>query len=750
LFEVAGFVRKSYVNSSADLPGQKKNDWIFWHILLLVIAFLAMLQLILLNHPLKYDAIDQAYPWKYFIGQCLQNGYLPLWNPYQLLGSPIHADPQSSAWYPVTWFFGYFFGYTIYTLSFDFFLHIFLAGAGMFYLGRQLKFRNEAAFMMGASYMLCGFFIGNAQHFMWIISGTWVPFVIGAFIGLHENRTIRDVLKLSLVLFMFTTGGYPAFIFLTGYLLVFLFLFYIVLMIAEKKQNEIVRYAGLNALSLFLAALMSTVMIVSIYFLRDEMTRGSGVTLTQALFGPFSPRSFISFILPFAAVRDMEFYGTDLSMSNGYFGLLTLVFFLVALLVKRTKLVNLFLAWGILMLAAAMGRVLPVREFLYDHIPFMNLFRFPALFRLFAIISFIVVAGYAIDSFIKNKGLPVQYLRVAAIFTGIVLLGFVLFAISKKSLNLAGFIKEDLFIFSERSTVSQHIFFQGIIQLFLLLIFILSLYLMKTRSGLVRLMIMVLSADLIFATSLNGPYTLYSHLYRSRDVKAHADAFPKGFPLPGMNPVIKNKDQGNLVYQTLWRNQNIFHKQVSFEGYNPLHLKGFEELADNHPRMFETILQNPLIYLSSVVYPSDSISLHESLGKYDRRNIYLDPVNYDSARFRVGNSNPGDTVLIISFSPDQVTARYQSREPQVITLLQNNYPGWKVLIDGKESKVMTSGLSFISAIVPAGDHTVTFRFRPTAVITGFYISAISFITALIVLIILSFRQMNKIKGKMDL
>ena len=58
-----------------------------------------MLPVILLQHPLKYDMIDQAYPWRYFIGECLQNGNLPLWNPYQLLGRqsmPIRKVPPGT------------------------------------------------------------------------------------------------------------------------------------------------------------------------------------------------------------------------------------------------------------------------------------------------------------------------------------------------------------------------------------------------------------------------------------------------------------------------------------------------------------------------------------------------------------------------------------------------------------------------------------------------------------------------------
>jgi hypothetical protein len=182
-----------------------------YYLLLFLTAVLAMLPVAQFLHPLKWDMIDQAYPWRYFIGECLQDGILPLWNPYQLLGSPIHADPQSSAWYPVTWFFGFLIGYDIYVISIDFLLHIFLAGMGMFYLAKKLGFKDETAFLMGVSYMLSGFFTGNAQHFMWIISGAWIPFILGAFLQLRKAPSLPAAIMLALAFFMIMTGRLPGF-----------------------------------------------------------------------------------------------------------------------------------------------------------------------------------------------------------------------------------------------------------------------------------------------------------------------------------------------------------------------------------------------------------------------------------------------------------------------------------------------------------------------------------------------------------
>ena len=704
-----------------------------YYFLLFIATVMAMLPLVLLQHPLKYDMIDQAYPWRYFIGECLRNGNLPLWNPYQLLGSPIHADPQSSAWYPVTWFFGYLFGYDIYVISFDFLLHIFLAGMGMFYLAKQLKYRNETAFIMGVSYMLSGFFIGNAQHFMWIISGTWIPFITGAFISLKNAPSISGAVKLALAFFMIMTGGYPAFVFLLLYLLTAIFILFAIDYIRRKEYRALFRFTGYLGISGVFTILSGMVVLISVYHLQDAMTRGAGVTLKQALFGAFTPKSFVSFILPFASIRDMDYYGTDLSMSNAYFGLMTLVFFLTGLMIRRTKLVNLFLAWGLFCLAASAGSALPVREFLYHYVPFMNLFRFPALFRIFFILSFIIVAGFAFDEWRKGPQNFSVKLRISILAVSGLLLGLVIYALFQKDLDMMYFIKNQLLIFSEKSLVVQHILFQGLIQLILLTFFCLLIAKWQFKKYALAAIIFIAGTDMIIATRLNGPYTLYSDLFKSADLYRYARQFPEGFPVPGQGPIIDNKDSRKLVYQAFWRNLNIFHKQVSYEGYNPLHLKGFEDMADNHPKLFETILQNPLVYLADRASPLDSLPFHEKEDKYNKGRVYFDEIDYERLRQLNFTSNSGDTVYITVFSPVLVKARCENQREVLLNLLQNNYYGWKASVDGQPVEIYTGNMSFITVKVPAGDHEVEFSYDPSGVRIGFWVTLLALIAGIILL-----------------
>ena len=152
-------------------------------------------------------------------------------------------------------------------------------------------------------------------------------------------------------------------------------------------------------------------------------------------------------------------------------------------------------------------------------------------------------------------------------------------------------------------------------------------------------------------------------------------------------PVSDIRDTKGKAFQVLWRNLNIFYKEISWEGYNPLHLKGFEELADRHPELFETILQNPVVYLSNVDSPA-----------------------------------PEDTVIINKFSPESIELKSITQNEGIVNYLQNNYYGWKATVDGNPVEIQTANFTFLSVQVPAGEHEVIFKYDPKGVKAGFWIS----------------------------
>ena len=65
----------------------------------------------------------------------------------------------------------------------------------------------------------------------------------------------------------------------------------------------------------------------------------------------------------------------------------------------------------------------------------MNLFRFPALFRIFFILSFIIVAGFAFDEWRKGTTQMAKRLTVTALGMAGLILAFVVYALIQEGLE---------------------------------------------------------------------------------------------------------------------------------------------------------------------------------------------------------------------------------------------------------------------------------------------------------------------------
>lgn len=697
------------------------------YVMLSLVVLAGYWQISLMQYAVKYDMIDCYYPWRYMVSESLRNGMLPFWNPYQTLGYPIHADPQSGAWYPFVWIIGYFRGYDIYSLHFEYVLHLCIAAFGMFFLGNTLKFDRRVSFIIAVAYVFSGFFIGNAQHFTYTISGAWIPLILAQYLLLFEKQHYKYAFYFSFFMFMLIAGGYPAFLFILFYFLVILFFYYSIKLFREKKYSDLKKFFLNNLVSVASTVLLSAVVLVSVFYLTPYITRGGKIPLEMAYLCPLSPKSLISLLLPFAAIRDMAFYDTDLSMSNAYFGLLPLVFFIYALFVKKPEIYTLFVAFALICLAAAMGKYLPVREFLYDHVPFMGTFRFPSLFRLFPILFFLLTAGFGLNHFI-NKGIfkEKKLLIISWVIFGILLVTLVMSRF-EGYLMIQDFVKHELFKTSQTSLIRQHIAFQSVVQLVFIGLFISTVFVLKNAKKIIFAFIIISSADMLFAAQLNAPYTAYSEFYKVKEVKEISKSFPQGFPVPATKNVLLNNDTAGLGNGTFWKNLNTFQKQIAWDGFAPIVFKGNAFVADSVPTVFRNILNNPPVYLSSVFYPEDSAKTHQQSNSAGNKNCYLKNEAIKNLNKFNCHAAYGDTAFISSFSPERIEITTESRYPQLLCLLQNYYPGWTVFVNGKQSEIIKVDFGLMSAMIPAGKSTVLFVYDFKPVRIGFYISLLSLI-----------------------
>jgi len=702
----------------------------------IALAILAYWQVAFLQNGFKWDMLGCYLPWRYHVGECLQNGVFPFWNPYTHCGYPIHADLRS-VWYPETFIIGLTTGYSYLTLHLLFILHISLSGWGMFLLSRHFTDDRRAQFVAGAAYLMSGFFVGHGQEMFGIIAATWTPFVLYYFIRLQKERKFQDVIRTAIFTFLLVTGGYQAIWAILIYLLIAVFMVYFIRYFSAGEKGELWQLLKLNGILLLITALSLLVIAVTFFQVSGQVGRLSGVSIEDAWFMPFSPRSAISFLLPFATVKDVGWYDTDISMNNAYTGLIVLFFFVLVLFSRRKFLLNIFLVFGLVALLASFGKYTPVRGILYHFVPLFNLFRHSSFFVFFAVIAIIPAAASGLGSYLSDPLLYRKRLIIIASAFSVVIIA--LMANSLVAMNHVGFsfLKPagDFADWLRQPSRHEHIVIQAVIQMVVILAFLL-LVIRKSGCG-YRFIPVLIVVEMFAAVQLNTYYTVVSAGIDPFEINHILKQKADGFPLPVRGMPVSVNTEKNASSSVIWQNTNIFNKTVSFEGYNSFRLNGYDQLADSLPELAGSILKNEIVYLSDQVLPLSEGSLASSMGNQTALFVGKHDFRKDFSSLQV---SPDDSVRITGFHPGFAEAIVTCRSKVAVTLLQASYPGWKVTIDGKEAPAFVSNKMFISVICDPGKHRITFSYTNRPVFIGFLISYLVLLILITILIIIQFRH----------
>ena len=79
-----------------------------------------------------------------------------------------------------------------------------------------------------------------------------------------------------------------------------------------------------------------------------------------------------------------------------------------------------------------------------------------------------------------------------------------------------------------------------------------------------------------------------------------------------------------------------------------------------------------------------------------------------------------------SYAPNKLEYKTSAANEQLAVFSEIYYPkGWNVYIDGNKTDLLRADYILRAVIVPAGEHTVTFEYKPESYYMGARISAIS-------------------------
>jgi hypothetical protein len=237
-------------------------------------------------------------------------------------------------------------------------------------------------------------------------------------------------------------------------------------------------------------------------------------------------------------------------------------------------------------------------------------------------------------------------------------------------------------------------------------------------------------------------------------------------PTPQDEEILRDSSLDYRVYDAregspfLNAHTSYFHKSIG--GYHAAKLKRYDELiefqmARNNAQVLNmlntkyfilndsakgpVVRQNPNAlgnawFVSSVEFENTADQEMNALTGFDpkeqaiinrsfQKSVNILKVNFDSSA----------KVILTNYRPDDLLYKYNSAVPGLIIFSEIYYPkGWNAYLDGKISPFFRADYVLRGMQVPAGNHTIEFKFEPSIYYTGEKISGISSI--LMILLIL--------------
>lgn len=84
-----------------------------------------------------------------------------------------------------------------------------------------------------------------------------------------------------------------------------------------------------------------------------------------------------------------------------------------------------------------------------------------------------------------------------------------------------------------------------------------------------------------------------------------------------------------------------------------------------------------------------------------------------------------DDISLLNYSQSRVVVGINAEMDSVLSAAEVYFPGWRVWVDGRETKLFRANYAFQAALVPAGKHLVEFRFLPWEFRLGLWITLAS-------------------------
>jgi CheY-like chemotaxis protein len=271
------------------------RTWLARILVVVAIPFLLCLYLFPVAVQGKMPADRDNVCFYYPLLSIFQWDGIPTWNPYELAGSSLVANPQAALFYPPNWVLPFLprgLGFRLTTL-----MHYVWAGLGAYFLARRLRLGMASSFMAAVTLMLGGYLQSRILLRPLLLSAAWMPWALALFLGaLERERVFEAVLAGVSTAMTFFPGMYHNGVYTLLLLLTAAFFFPI-----PKRKGRgvfVLRRAGLLAIAAGMGVGLASVSIVPAAELLPQTVRSHfdyAAASTSSLSVGDLPRTFLGF-----------------------------------------------------------------------------------------------------------------------------------------------------------------------------------------------------------------------------------------------------------------------------------------------------------------------------------------------------------------------------------------------------------------------------------------------------------------------
>jgi Bacterial membrane protein YfhO len=727
----------------------------------------------------------QFYPWRQLAVEQLQAGHWPLWNPYLGAGTPLAANMQTAAFYPLNALFLLMpveraFGWELA-------VHVALAGLFAYYLGRTLGLGRFGALVTGLTYGLGGYLVAHWVFPSMVYAITWLPLLLAFAEKMVTTANVgacpyRFTGLLAAAIGLQLLAGHAQ----TSFYSLLIVAAFVLWRAIQQRGSGIVRRAWPVFMAVLWGLALAAIQLVPTAELTAHSQRAG--TLTDLQFAnelSFWPWRLISLAAPdfFGNPARGEYWARGTYWEEAVFvGVLPLLLAGLAFARwRRRALVPFFGALSLLAILLALGSHTPIYPLLFRYVPGFGLFQAPARLMIGFALGMAVLAG--VGAQMTGDGRITPRLRLAlrlavlaglgmaaggtlavvavpgiprSFSTGMIRLGVTLALAGGLLLarpaggGQAGSVRSRLKLEQWQAMVAALIavdlvaFGWGLAP--------------GTDPAVYRAPVAAeefLRSQPTGRLAVVSPYAqkVYEQYVSLRSFGSADPAYLQGLReslLPDLNSVSHLSGVGNYdpltirLYRDLWdriaaNRDGPAERVTKGESRSALNLLGAQYLVSDDNLPLPVIYDaGPYIYRNDAALPAAFVVFRARVieDEQKRLEILLSP-DFDP-RAELLLSRTPDTPMpqegaaqvqgaqpepsVTRTGPGEVLVRVDMAQPGYLVLTDTLYPGWRATVDGRLAEIVPADHAFRAVGLSAGAHTIVFSYTPASFRLGAWIS----------------------------